>query len=563
MGVGFEKNRQRMERSLKNTIGIFVLSSLVTAVACGDMYYDPTGDIATGNANLDITSVEMGTSGNDLFVTITVADLNADWGNYMIFMDFGDDFQGSFGAPENNNPWAIVPEASAKDVDMAVEAAQKAFEGEWSKLFPKERAKYLKAIAEQLRENAEILGKIETIDTGKLFKETKTQANYIAEYYDYYAGLADKVEGTVLPIDKPDMQVITTRVPIGVVVAIIPWNSQMLLTAVKLAPALAMGNTVVIKSSELAPATLFEFAKLIEKVGIPKGVVNIVSGFGEPCGRALTSHKLVERIAFTGGPETARHVIRNSADNLSQVSLELGGKSPVAVFEDADQENALNGITAGIFGASGQSCIAGSRLYIQNSIYDNFLEKIVNRANKIKLGPPMESETQMGPLSSLNQLEIIEKNIKLTLEQGGKLRCGGTRHTMSNKGYYFPPTVIECENHNLPTAENELFGPILSVMKFKDEKEVINKMNDNQYGLSSGVYTKDINRGLRVSNAIRAGITFVNTYRLISPSAPFGGMKDSGYGKEAGIESIKDYTRIKTTWFNTSDKPMGDPFTMG
>ena len=297
--------------------------------------------------------------------------------------------------------------------------------------------------------------------------------------------------------------------------------------------------------------------------GIPKGVVNIVSGFGEPCGRALTSHKLVERVAFTGGPETARHIIRNSADNLSQVSLELGGKSPVAVFEDADQENALNGITAGIFGASGQSCIAGSRLYIQNSIYDNFLEKIVSRANKIKLGPPMDAKTQMGPLNSLKQLEIIEKNIKLTLEQGGKLRCGGKRHTFSNKGYYFPPTIIECDNHNLPTAENELFGPVLSVMKFNDEKEVINKMNDNQYGLSSGVYTKDINRGLRVSNAIRAGITFVNTYRLISPSAPFGGMKDSGYGKEAGIESIKDYTRIKTTWFNTSDKPMDDPFTMG
>ena len=465
--------------------------------------------------------------------------------------------------PENNEPWAAVPEASTKDVDKAVKAAQKAFEGKWPKLFPKERAKYLKAIADQLRENAELLGKIETIDTGKLFKETKNQANYIAEYYDYYAGLADKIEGTVLPIDKPNMQVITTRVPIGVVAAIIPWNSQMLLTAVKLAPALAMGNTIVIKSSELAPATLFEFAKLIEKTGIPKGVVNIVSGLGDPCGKALTSHNLVERVAFTGGLETARHIIRNSAENLSQVSLELGGKSPVAVFEDADQKNALNGITAGIFGASGQSCIAGSRLYIQNSIYEDFLEKIVNRANKIKLGPPMESDTQMGPLSSLKQLEIIEKNIKLTLDQGGKLKCGGKRHALSNKGYYFPPTVIECENHNLPTAENELFGPVLSVMKFDDEDEVINKMNDNQYGLSSGVYTKDINRGLRVSNAIRAGITFVNTYRLISPSAPFGGMKDSGYGKEAGIESIKDYTRIKTTWFNTSDKPMDDPFTMG
>ena len=465
--------------------------------------------------------------------------------------------------PENNEPWAEVPEANKNDVDIAVKAAQKAFVGSWSKLFPRDRAKYLKEIANQLRENSEHLGKIETIDTGKLFKETKTQANYIAEYYDYYAGLADKVEGTVLPIDKPNMQVITTRVPIGVVAAIIPWNSQMLLTAVKLAPALAMGNTVVIKSSELAPATLFEFAKLIEKTGIPKGVVNVISGFGEPCGKELTSHNLVERVAFTGGPETAKHIIRNSADNLSQVSLELGGKSPVAVFEDADQENALNGITAGIFGASGQSCIAGSRLYIQNSIYEKFLEKIIDRANKIKLGSPMNHDTQMGPLNSLKQLELIEKNIKLTLDQGGKLRCGGKRHAMSNKGYYFPPTVIECENHNLPTAENELFGPVLSVMQFNSEEEVIEKMNDNKYGLSSGIYTKDINRGLRVSNSIRAGITFVNTYRLISPSAPFGGMKDSGYGKEAGIESIKDYTRIKTTWFNTSDKPMDDPFTMG
>ena len=465
--------------------------------------------------------------------------------------------------PENNEPWAKVPEANSKDVDKAVKAAQKAFEGEWPKLFPRERGKYLREIANQLRENAEHLGKIETIDTGKLYKETKTQANYIAEYYDYYAGLADKVEGTVLPIDKNNMQVITTRVPIGVVTAIIPWNSQMLLTAVKLAPALAMGNTIVIKSSELAPATLFELAKLIEKTGIPKGVINIISGFGDPCGKTLTSHNLVERVAFTGGPETARHIIRNSADNLSQVSLELGGKSPVAVFEDAEQTNALNGITAGIFGASGQSCIAGSRLYIQNNIYENFLKKLVDRANKIKLGPPMEPDTQMGPLNSLKQLEIIEKNIKLTLDQGGKLKCGGKRHTLSNKGYYFPPTIIECENHNLPTAENELFGPVLSVMKFEKEDEVIEKMNDNQYGLSSGVYTKDINRGLRVSSAIRAGITFVNTYRLISPSAPFGGMKDSGYGKEAGIESIKDYTRIKTTWFNTSDKPMDDPFTMG
>jgi len=465
--------------------------------------------------------------------------------------------------PENNEPWAIIPEASAKDTDKAVRAAQKAFEGEWPKLFPRDRAKFLRAIAEELRNNAEHLGKIETIDTGKLFRETKTQANYIAEYYDYFAGLADKVEGTVLPIDKPNMQVITTRVPIGVVAAIVPWNSQMLLTAVKLAPALAMGNTIVIKTSELGPATLLEFAKLIEKTGIPKGVVNVITGFGEPCGKTLTSHELVERVAFTGGPETAKHIIRNSAENLSQVSLELGGKSPVAVFEDADQENALNGITAGIFGASGQSCIAGSRLYLQKKIYEIFLNKLIDKAKKIKIGAPMEPDTQMGPLNSLKQLEVIEKNIKLTIDQGGKLKCGGKRHNLSNKGYYFPATIIECDDHNLPTAENELFGPVLSVMKFDTESDVIKKMNDNKYGLSSGIYTKDLGRGLRVSKAIRAGITFVNTYRLISPSAPFGGMKDSGYGKEAGIESIKDYTRIKTVWYNTSEKPMSDPFTMG
>ena len=465
--------------------------------------------------------------------------------------------------PENNEVWATVPEANEEDVNIAVQAAQNAFDDSWSTLHPKERGKYLRLIAEQLRQNASHLGKIETIDTGKLLRETETQANYIAEYYDYFAGLADKIEGTVVPIDKEDMHVTTTRVPIGVVAAIIPWNSQMLLTAVKLAPALAMGNTIVIKASELAPVTLLEFAKLIHKTGIPKGVVNVITGFGNPCGKALTRHNLVERIAFTGGPETARHIIKNSSYNLSQVSLELGGKSPVAVFDDADQENALNGITAGIFGASGQSCIAGSRLYIQEKIYDEFLNKLINKANNIKLGPPMSKETQMGPLNSLKQLETIEKSIKDTEEQGGKIRCGGKRSNLSNKGFYFPATIIECENHNLPTAENELFGPILSVMKFKNEDEVIKLMNDNKYGLSSGVYTKDLGRSMRVSKAIRAGIVFVNTYRLISPMAPFGGMKDSGYGKEAGQESIKEYTRVKTTWYNASKKPMSDPFTMG
>ena len=444
--------------------------------------------------------------------------------NFKMFID-GEWVESSSGKkietlnPETNEVWATVPEADEKDVDRAVRAAQNAFDNSWSKLYPKERAKFLRNIGNQLRENAAHLGKIETVDTGKLFKEIKTQATYIAEYYDYFAGLADKVEGTVVPIDKPDMQVTTTRIPIGVIAAIIPWNSQMLLTAVKLAPALAMGNTVVIKASELAPVTLLEFGKLIEKAGLPKGVVNIITGLGDPCGKALTTHDLIEKIAFTGGPETARHIVRNSADNLSQVSLELGGKSPVVLFNDADQENALNGITAGIFAASGQSCIAGSRLYIQSKIYDEFLDKLVSKAEKIKLGSPMDPETQMGPLNSFKQLEVIEKNIKETIEQGGKLRCGGKRSNISNKGYYFPATIIECENHNLPSAENELFGPILSVMKFENEEEAVNQMNDNQYGLSSGIYTTNLGRAMRVSKAVRAGIVFVNTYRLISIGA--------------------------------------------
>ena len=465
--------------------------------------------------------------------------------------------------PSTEKAWATIAEAQESDVNNAVNSAYDAFNGEWSSMMPFQRGQFLRKIGDQLKKNAEHLGRIETRDTGKLFKETKFQANYIAEYYYYYAGLADKIEGATLPIDKPDMQVFTTREPVGVVAAVIPWNSQQFLSAIKIAPALAMGNTIIVKASESAPTPLLELAKLIHKTGIPKGVVNIITGFADNCSKILTAHQKINRIAFTGGMHTAKHIVRNSAENLSQVTLELGGKSPVVVFKDAKIDNALNGVTASIFGASGQSCIAGSRLYLQKDIYDDFLNKLIKKAEKIKLGSPMDKDAQMGPLNSFKQLEIIEKNIKATIDQGGKLRCGGKRSKISNEGYYFPPTIIECENHNLPTAENELFGPVLSVMKFNTEEEAINKMNDNKYGLSSGVYTMNFARAMRVSKSVRAGIVFVNTYRLISPMAPFGGIKDSGYGKEAGIESIKEYTRIKTTWYNSSEKPMSDPFTMG
>ena len=462
--------------------------------------------------------------------------------------------------PSTEQPWATIAEANKEDVNSAVEAAYNAFQGEWSSTLPTQRGQFLRAIGDQLKENAELLGTIETRDTGKMFKETKFQANYIAEFYYYYAGLVDKIEGSTLPIDKPDMQVFTTREPVGVVAAVIPWNSQQLLSAIKLAPALAMGNTIIIKASEAAPTPLLELAKLIDKVGLPKGVVNIITGFAEECSKVLTSHQKINRIAFTGGMHTAKHIVRNSAENLSQVTLELGGKSPVAVFNDAKIDNALNGVTASIFGASGQSCIAGSRLYLQEGIYDDFLNKISTKAKQIKIGPPMNEETQMGPLATLNQLNNIQEKIDQTIQQGGRLITGGEKPKEINQGWYYKPTIIECDHHNFPVAENELFGPVLSVMKFSNEEDVIKLMNDNSYGLAAGVFTENNGVAHRVSKAVKAGIVFVNTYRLISPIAPFGGFKNSGFGRESGMETMKDYSNLKTTWINTSKNPMGDPF---
>ena len=462
--------------------------------------------------------------------------------------------------PSNEEPWAEISEAENNEVNEAIEAADNAFKGEWSKYLPQQRAKILRNIGDKLLENSDLLGSIETKDTGKMYKETKFQANYIAEFYYYYAGLVDKIGGSTLPIDKKDMHVFTTREPLGVVAAIIPWNSQMFLTAVKLAPALAMGNTIIIKASEIAPTPLLEFAKIIDKIDIPKGVINIITGFADKCSKILTTHPKINRIAFTGGMHTAKHIIRNSAENLSQVSLELGGKSPVAIFDDARIDNAINGVTAAIFGASGQSCIAGSRLYLQKGIYKEFLEKITDKAKRIKIGDPMKDSTQMGPLATHNQIKNIQENISKTIKQGGKLITGGTTVKEFKKGWYFEPTIIECDHHNLPAAENELFGPVLSVMKFSDEEEITKSMNDNKYGLAAGIFTENNGVALRLSKALRAGIVFVNTYRLISPVAPFGGFKNSGYGRESGIETMKDYSNLKTTWINTSKDNIDDPF---
>ena len=461
--------------------------------------------------------------------------------------------------PSTNQTWCRIPAANADDVNKAVEAASQALDGPWGKMTPSERGKCLMRLADLLADNSEVIGRIETKDTGKMFKETRWQAQYIAEYLRFYGGAADKIHGETLPIDKPDMFVFTNREPIGVVAAIIPWNSQMFLSAVKIGPALAAGNTIVLKASEHASVPLLEFGKLISQAGIPDGVVNIVTGFAEPCGTTLTKHPKIAKIAFTGGPNAARHVIRNSAENFAEVSLELGGKSPFIVFDDADLDSALNGCVAGIFGATGQSCVAGSRLYLHVDIADKFLEKLVAVARGIKIGDPQADDTEMGPLCTQGQLDTIKAQMTRAEEQGGNILTGGQAPDGFN-GLFFEPTIIDCPSSDMDVLNTELFGPVLAVQRFHTEAEVLQQANDSEYGLAAGIFTQNSARALRMSRDIKAGIVWVNTYRAISPIAEFGGLKQSGYGRESGFQALWDYTRPKTVWMNMSDTPLANPF---
>ena len=486
--------------------------------------------------------------------------------HYQLFID-GIWCDGSEGQTDTSvNPataerWASFACASAADVDRAVASAKRALDDpQWRDMTQTQRGKLLFRLADLIEESAEQLGRVETSDSGKLATETIAQTRYVGDYYRYFAGLADKIEGSVLPIDKPDMHVFTRRMPIGVVAAVVPWNAQMFLTATKLGPALAAGCTVVLKASELAPAPMFEFARLIEQAGFPAGVVSVITGDADNCAIPLTRHPDIDRIAFTGGPETARHVVRNSAENFAVTSLELGGKSPIIVFDDANIENAVNGLIAGNFGASGQSCVAGSRAFIQRGIYEKIAAKITDRSQHIVVGDPQDATTHVGPLCTLAQVEKIEQTLSKAQSQGATIRTGGSRPALS--GHYFNPTVVECADATTETLKVEMFGPVMSLLPFDTEEEAISLANDSDYGLGSGVFTENIARAHRVSDRLRSGICWINTYRAVSPIAPFGGYNQSGYGREAGMDSIMDYTRTKTTWINTSDKPMANPFVM-
>lgn len=457
--------------------------------------------------------------------------------------------------PATGEAYATVAEAGAEDVDLAVKAARAAFEsGPWAEMAPSERGRLLYKAAQKLWENLDRLAEIESTDNGLPINETK----YIAmpatiDVLEFYAGLANKIQGETLSSPGNRFNY-TLREPVGVVGAIVPWNFPLMLTMWKLAPALAAGNTIVIKPAEQTPISVLEMAKIFQEAGIPDGVINVVPGFGPTAGQALVTHPGVDKVAFTGSTETGRLIMQAASNTLKPISLELGGKSPNIIFEDADIESAVNGSMFGIYFAQGQVCAAGSRLFVQESIYDKFMSEYVSKVQKIRIGDPLNPATQMGPQVSEEQLERIEYYVNAGLEEGAKIVIGGERNKQAGSGYYYTPTIFENVSNDMKIAQEEIFGPVVSVIRFKDEEDVLKKANDTIYGLASGIWTNDLKRAHRMARKLKAGTVYVNTYNMLDSTAPFGGVKQSGFGRELGVHAMDLYTQIKHVWVDLNEK---------
>jgi aldehyde dehydrogenase (NAD+) len=467
--------------------------------------------------------------------------------------------------PFTGQVWATVPDADAQDVDDAVRAARAAFDtGPWGRMTGVERARLMRRLAELIADNAEEISVVETTDNGKLIREMRGQVLALADYYHYFAGAADKIHGETIPTDNSNFLLYTRREPIGVVGAITAWNSPLLLLTWKLAPALAAGCTAVVKPAEQSPASTLEFARLIDEAGFPPGVFNVVTGFGLTAGAPLAAHPGVDKVAFTGATSTGTQVMKSAADHVARVSLELGGKSPQIVFDDADLEAATDGVVAGIFAAAGQTCVAGSRLFVHERVHDELVDRVAARAAQIRLGDPRLETTDMGPVAFEAQLEKIKEYIGIARAEGAVLAAGGNTPQAPelSDGYFIEPTIFTGATNSMRIAREEVFGPVLTVIPFRTEEELIAQANDTQYGLGAGIWTRELQRAHRVAHAVRAGTVWVNCYRLVSPHAPFGGYKMSGLGRENGLESIHEYTEVKTVWLELSGQTR-DPFKVG
>lgn len=466
--------------------------------------------------------------------------------------------------PTTGQPWYQAALGTRADIDRAVTTARRAFETpSWCDLSQTARGGLLRRLGDIIGDNAEELAKTETLDNGKLLREMCSQLAGIPEYLYYYAGAADKLHGEVIPANSNKLLNYTKREPVGVVGAITPWNSPLMLTISKIAPALAAGNTVVIKPSEHTSASLLKLVPLFEQAGFPPGVVNVVTGYGAEAGDALVQHPQVAKISFTGSTATGSSIAATCGSRFVPVTLELGGKSPNIVFDDADTDNAAMGIVAGIFAAAGQTCIAGSRVFLQRGVYQEVLDKVAARAATIKIGDPLSDETELGPVAFAEQRDKIEEYVQLGRDEGGKVLHGGARPDLDLGGYFYPPTVFVDTDNSMRICQEEIFGPVLTVMPFDTEDEVVALANDSSYGLAAGVWTRDLARAHRMTSTLEAGTVWVNTYRAMSPMSPRAGFKDSGMGVEHGTEVLREYTRLKSVWVNTDEQPARDPFVLG